>query len=203
MPSSKPCPGHGYVLRSTPVSSVFRTKRPGDLKNHYRDRHGQVIVIPRRPRRTKAEIVVKRPVATQALDYNSGSVTFAPPVMGGAMIAPPLVDLAQHNQFTEQYQMSYQVCTSLFTQSTTVEQMDQTTPHDSLSFDWFSSQLDSSPSPSPISTSSSTPLVSTPLNAPDWLMGALGWSKSPLPVPSDPLSTLHCSGEWDPFTFGF
>ena len=164
--------------------------------------HDEMIVIPRRPRRTDAEIVVKIPVVSQVLDnYNSGSVTFAPPVM----IAPTLAELPQQDQFAGQVsvcQTSYEVCTSLPTQKSTVVMSDQTTRQDVLSLDWLNYQLDSSPSPSPISTSVSTPSDSTPSNHPDWFMGALSLSKTPLLAPSDPLNALYYFGEWDAFTFG-
>jgi len=96
-----------------PSLSVFRTKRPGDLRKHCLKLHDETIVIPRRSRRTDIEIVVKLPVVTQDLDnYNSIHVTCASPVM----IAPTTAELAVQDRFIEQvsmFQTSYKVCTSI------------------------------------------------------------------------------------------
>ena len=96
-----------------PPSSIFRTKRPGDLRKHCLRLHDETIVIPRRSRRTDIEIVVKLPVVTQDLDnYNSTHVTSASPMI----IAPTTAELAVQDQFMEQVSMlqtSFKVCTSL------------------------------------------------------------------------------------------
>ena len=170
-------------------------------------RHGETIVIPRRPRRTDAEIVVKPPVFIQGFDsHNSNSVAFVPPVM----TVPWLVELAQQDRLAEQMsvcQAPYQVCVSPPTQISALKRANQITSQDFLSLDWFNSQLDRSPSLSPINTSASlTPTdsgVSTLFDPSDWFMGTLGLSKFPSLTPSaDPLSAVPYSGEWDTFTFG-
>lgn len=180
-----------------PPLSVCRTKRPGDLRKHCLKLHDETIVIPRRSRRTDIEIVVKLPVVTQDLDnYNSAHVTCASPVM----IAPTTAELAVQDRFIEQvpmWQTSYKVCTNLPIHMSLLKLAGQTTWQDLPSFDWLNYQIDSSLSPSPISTSaSSTPSGSTPLDSPDWLMGALDLSKS------HPLSPMHWPIEWEAFTFG-
>ena len=75
--------------------------------------HDEKIIIPRRPRRTAADIVVKSPIVTQLLDnYIFNSVSFAPPVV----IAPKPDEAVQQDRFAEHVsvcQTSYQVCTSL------------------------------------------------------------------------------------------
>ncbi len=89
-----------------PLLSVFRTKRPGDLRKHCLKLHDETIVIPRRPRRTDVEIVVKLPIVTQDLDnYKSAHVT-----------CPTTAELAVQNRFIEQmsmFQSSCKVCASL------------------------------------------------------------------------------------------
>ena len=184
--------------------SEFRTKRPGDLRKHYLRRHNEIIVIPRRRRRTDAEIVVKPLVVTQELDnYNSVHVTCASPVV----IAPTPVELAVQDRFAEQvlaFQTSYKVCTSLSIQTSVLKYVDQPTLQDFPSFDWLTPHVGGSPSPSPISIStSSTPSdsVSTPFDSPGWFMGGFGLSESHLLPPSDPWSPMHWP-QWDTFTFG-
>lgn len=184
-------------------SLVSRTKRPGDLRKHCLKLHDEIIAIPRRPRRTDVEIVVKLPVVTQELDnYNSAHVTCASSVMD----APTAAELAVQDRFIEQmsmFQSSYKVCTSPPIQTSPLKFTDQTTWQDLPSFDWLNSQIDSSASPSPISTTaSSTPVDSAPFGSPDWLMGALGSSKSHLLAPPGPLSPMHWPVEWEAFTFG-
>lgn len=184
--------------------SEFRTKRPGDLTKHYSNRHKQHIKIPRRPRRTDVEIVVKPLVVTQELDNcNSVHVTCASPVL----IAPTTVELAVQDRFAEQvsmFQTSYKVCTSLPIQTSVLKYVDQTPLQDLPSFDWLTSHIDGSPSPSPLSIStSSTPSdsVSTPFDSPGWFMGAFGLSEPHLLPLSDPLSPMYWP-QWDTFTFG-